>query len=346
MQLCREKLAGADNVEYRITDGSRLPNVADDSVDFIWSFDVFVHISPEDQQGYMSEFARVMRPGAKAVIHHAGVGGLHGDMRSAMTREMFADLVQANGLTLVDQFERWGPTAATSSGHRRRGQHLRALAQPPHRLSFRPRSRMEPRPSASGPPAARPLPAPCRASPSIPRSSRALARWRRRAARHPGRRPARAALAAAMPNLASGQGGLAWRAWGRVRPAAGADLHRRPVAIRLPSSPRRSTRRSRAGISRICTSSSSGVVAGSGFRMTRSRPSWSGRTTPAEGRPRGRARRGVRLRLRPRRQLAPPLPRRAEKADPLGGVRHRARGGRWRSGAGGGSPTSTAAQLR
>ena len=26
-----------------------------------------------------------------------------------MTSEMFADLVKANGLTLVDQFERWGP---------------------------------------------------------------------------------------------------------------------------------------------------------------------------------------------------------------------------------------------
>jgi ubiquinone/menaquinone biosynthesis C-methylase UbiE len=108
MELCREKLAGADNVEYRITDGSHLPDVADGSVDFIWYFDVFVHISPDDQQGYMAEFARVMRPGAKAVIHHAGVGGINGNMRSAMTSELFADLVKANGLRLVDQFERWG----------------------------------------------------------------------------------------------------------------------------------------------------------------------------------------------------------------------------------------------
>lgn len=109
MELCREKLAGADNVEYRITDGSHLPDVADESVDFIWSFDVFVHISPDDQQGYMSEFARVMKPGAKAVIHHAGQGGINGNMRSSMTSEMFAELVASHGLHLVDQFERWGP---------------------------------------------------------------------------------------------------------------------------------------------------------------------------------------------------------------------------------------------
>jgi ubiquinone/menaquinone biosynthesis C-methylase UbiE len=109
MELCREKLAGADNVEYRITDGSRLPDVADGSVDFIWSFDVFVHISPADQQGYMAEFARVMRPGAKAIIHHAGLGGVNGNMRSAMTSGMFAELVHASGLKLVQQFERWGP---------------------------------------------------------------------------------------------------------------------------------------------------------------------------------------------------------------------------------------------
>lgn len=109
MKLCRERFAGCDNVEYRITDGNALPGLADASVDFIWSFDVFVHILPEDQRSYMREFARVMRPGAKAVIHHAGQGGINGHMRSSVTKEFFAQLVEESHLELVTQFERWGP---------------------------------------------------------------------------------------------------------------------------------------------------------------------------------------------------------------------------------------------
>jgi SAM-dependent methyltransferase len=108
MRLCRERFGGCANVDYQVSDGASLPAVADGSVDFIWSFDVFVHIAPDDQAGYMRDFARVLRPGAKAVIHHAGNGGLSGNMRSSMTRERFAELVEANGLRVLEQFERWG----------------------------------------------------------------------------------------------------------------------------------------------------------------------------------------------------------------------------------------------
>jgi SAM-dependent methyltransferase len=108
LEMCRKRFGGCSNVEYYLTDGSGLPNIADASVDFIWSFDVFVHIAPDDQRSYMRDLARVMRPGATAVIHHAGDGGLSGNMRSSMTRELFAELVRANGLRLLDQFERWG----------------------------------------------------------------------------------------------------------------------------------------------------------------------------------------------------------------------------------------------
>jgi SAM-dependent methyltransferase len=109
LEMCRKRFAACDNIEYRLTDGSGVPGVDDESVDFIWSFDVFVHIAPDDQRGYLRDFARIMRPGAKAVIHHAGIGGVNGNMRSAMTRELFCELVAEHGLRVVDQFERWGP---------------------------------------------------------------------------------------------------------------------------------------------------------------------------------------------------------------------------------------------
>ena len=85
-----------------------MPGIPDESIDFIWSFDVFVHIAPDDQRGYMRDFARVMSPGAKAVIHHAGQGGRNANQRSSMTSDLFAHLVTEHGLRLIEQFDRWG----------------------------------------------------------------------------------------------------------------------------------------------------------------------------------------------------------------------------------------------
>ena len=71
LELVRERLAGAGNVDYVLTDGSALTGVADAVVDAVWSFDVFVHVAPADQAAYLGEIARVLRPGGVAAIHHA-----------------------------------------------------------------------------------------------------------------------------------------------------------------------------------------------------------------------------------------------------------------------------------
>lgn len=109
LELCREKFAGCDNVEYQLTEGASLASVEDESIDFVWSFGVFVHIAPVDQKQYLRELARVMKPGSRAVIQHAGRGGLDGGWRSSMTAELFAELLAENGLRMLRQFDRWGP---------------------------------------------------------------------------------------------------------------------------------------------------------------------------------------------------------------------------------------------
>lgn len=108
IELCQVRLGAAGNVSYLVTDGKSLTGVADGSIGFVWSFDVFLHVAPVDQKGYVAELARVMRPGAVAVIHHPGDGGSMEGWRSAMTAEMFADLVCEHGLRVVRQFTAWG----------------------------------------------------------------------------------------------------------------------------------------------------------------------------------------------------------------------------------------------
>jgi ubiquinone/menaquinone biosynthesis C-methylase UbiE len=60
-----------DNVEYILSDGRDFRPISDESIDFFFSYDVFVHIALEDTWPYAQEIARILAPGAQGVCHHA-----------------------------------------------------------------------------------------------------------------------------------------------------------------------------------------------------------------------------------------------------------------------------------
>lgn len=113
LELCRERFGDDDHVSYVLSKGSELPGVASASIDAVWSFDVFVHLAPSDQAGYLKEIARVIAPGGIAVIHHAD-GRNRGRLpsrvgwRSPMSRNLFAALARDSGLSVQNQFNSWG----------------------------------------------------------------------------------------------------------------------------------------------------------------------------------------------------------------------------------------------
>jgi SAM-dependent methyltransferase len=108
LELCRERFGG-DRLTCHLTDGCSVAGVDADSIDFVWSFDAFVHIAPEDQRSYLADLRRVMRDGSRAVIHHAGRGGTEGGWRSSMTAELFDAYLGETGFDLVTRIESWGP---------------------------------------------------------------------------------------------------------------------------------------------------------------------------------------------------------------------------------------------
>jgi len=138
IEFCRQRFAGWDNLTYAVNDGRSLPGLGAGSVDFAWSYDSFVHMEAGTIAAYLRELARVLRPGGKAVIHHAGrrhallklgflvrlgpagrylfrllsikrdtLGGRDGD-RSLVSRELFSDLARAAGLEVLFQVDSWG----------------------------------------------------------------------------------------------------------------------------------------------------------------------------------------------------------------------------------------------
>ena len=112
LEVCRERLGPLDNITYARSSGHDLPGVEDASVDAVWSFDVFVHVAPVDQAGYLGEIARVLRPGGVAAIHHAD-GRNRGRLpsragwRAPMSVGLFAALAQERGLAASEQIRSW-----------------------------------------------------------------------------------------------------------------------------------------------------------------------------------------------------------------------------------------------
>jgi SAM-dependent methyltransferase len=112
LDVVRERLGDSPNVSYVRSSGSDLPGVADGSVDAIWSFDVFVHVAPLDQAGYLDEIARVLAPGGVAAIHHAdgrnrGAMPSRAGWRSPMSAGLFAALAEERGLRVERHVRSW-----------------------------------------------------------------------------------------------------------------------------------------------------------------------------------------------------------------------------------------------
>jgi ubiquinone/menaquinone biosynthesis C-methylase UbiE len=114
LEICRERFGDGGRIEYVRSSGSDLPGVGDCSIDAVWSFDAFVHMTPRDQAAYLEEIARVLVPGGIAVVHHSD-GRNRGQLpsrfgwRAPMSRELFAALASRYGLRVEAQFDSWGP---------------------------------------------------------------------------------------------------------------------------------------------------------------------------------------------------------------------------------------------
>lgn len=136
IEQCRARFAGCRGpVRFLVNDGRSLP-VDDRSVDVVWSFAALVHVVEADVDAYLAHTRRVLRPGGRFVLHHAGwrdralplaplLGGLgrpgrgvlhcvaqgvvrHGRDRAPMSAERFATLAGRHGLVVDEQVRTWG----------------------------------------------------------------------------------------------------------------------------------------------------------------------------------------------------------------------------------------------
>ena len=67
IEACRSRFAEATNISYHVNDGRTLAMVAEESVDFAFSFDSLVHVDLEVLRGYLTELSRTSVAGRGGV---------------------------------------------------------------------------------------------------------------------------------------------------------------------------------------------------------------------------------------------------------------------------------------
>ena len=107
IEICRERFREFQNIEYYVNDGRSLDFIAEASIDRVWSWDVFVHISSEDVREYVRNISRVMQPKGQALIHHAKRGRSRAGWRSDMTDAKMREYCREFDLEVLRQFESW-----------------------------------------------------------------------------------------------------------------------------------------------------------------------------------------------------------------------------------------------
>ena len=74
IEACRRRFAAHSHVRCYVNDGLSLSMIADDSIDFVFSFDSFVHTKREVVEAYLHELGTKLKPGGKGFIHHSNLG--------------------------------------------------------------------------------------------------------------------------------------------------------------------------------------------------------------------------------------------------------------------------------
>lgn len=128
IEACKKRFADSSNITYHLNDGKSLNMIADDSLDFVFSFDSLVHADQTVISAYIAQLSKKLKKDGVAFIHHSNLGEypyysklqkrprlknilrelgilekrLH-ERDFSMTAGKMSSLAQANGLRCISQ---------------------------------------------------------------------------------------------------------------------------------------------------------------------------------------------------------------------------------------------------
>ena len=88
IEACRRRFAAHSHVRCYLNDGLSLSMVPDASIDFVFSFDSFVHTKREVVEAYLRELGTKLRTNGKGFIHHSNLGEYASSPRERLPQTM------------------------------------------------------------------------------------------------------------------------------------------------------------------------------------------------------------------------------------------------------------------
>jgi SAM-dependent methyltransferase len=71
IEHCQRRFASSNHITYFTNDGKSLDMIADQSVDFVFSFDSLVHAEADVLEAYLRQLGRKLTPNGVGFIHHS-----------------------------------------------------------------------------------------------------------------------------------------------------------------------------------------------------------------------------------------------------------------------------------
>lgn len=110
IDFCLDRFKGNPKLKLLKNDGVRLNSIKDADITFVFCFDSMIHFDSDVVRNYLSEFYRIMAPGAYGFLHHSNLsknpGGnfqRNAHARNFMSAELFSHYSQKEGLEVVKQ---------------------------------------------------------------------------------------------------------------------------------------------------------------------------------------------------------------------------------------------------
>jgi SAM-dependent methyltransferase len=95
IEACRERFAAESRVQCYLNDGRSLSMIPDASVDFVFSFDSFVHTNRDVVEAYLRELGTKLKIGGKGFIHHSNFGEYVNSPRERLPELIAKPLIKA-----------------------------------------------------------------------------------------------------------------------------------------------------------------------------------------------------------------------------------------------------------
>ncbi|MEY2536587.1 MAG: hypothetical protein QOG67_327 [Verrucomicrobiota bacterium] len=96
VEACRQRFAEDPRIVCYLNQGGSLAMIPNASVDFVFSFDVFVHIKRDVVDEYLREISRTLKVGGRGFIHHSNLGEFADSLRNSLPASVRKFLIRAN----------------------------------------------------------------------------------------------------------------------------------------------------------------------------------------------------------------------------------------------------------